>query len=558
MRLFKYLEDMDAQFAPFLTTSDDEAPTKRLRTLPGLDERSRTSVTLTNNVHTAVVDAFTDNEEDILDITVVRQGYSRAYVRKHPATDGIVTASAVIEAHMESTGRWVFAHISQTCDCIDFDGSCSHVVDVNNPNRPNPNFLVAVGQALRAANPVSFHLSFDEPVASDNYELMCQLLEVTTPISLDSGNTLNLVGSTVIHQPGFRPHDRLVAECSIRGWGISTTQAKPVTFNDLYHQDWRRNTRLLERLVVRDLTPDDMQTHLDEEVASNVTGGWCEQGQGRGFGIEIEFNLNNRSRLQDIAEEFNQKGLSSFSGTGSYHRNRARGYSSWSVETDATCSGEIVSPILYDTPETWETVATVLDILVRNGASTRDNTGLHVHMGYRKSDNPKNILLSNVFVLHQMFFDSIRRVQASRLRQVHRNSGYCRPIPKDSGPGILDAIKVGGGGLYHGQSLNYSHQGRIEFRGGDGCLNLGHIQAQVALSAALMRKACSLSGSPLPYVHQDQGTNAMRARMLEHMGASALAEHYREADYAVFVSCLFDWDEGLILAGQSMQTPWQT
>ena len=67
------------------------------------------------------------------------------------------------------------------------------------------------------------------------------------------------------------------------------------------------------------------------------------------FGIEIEFDGGNPT---EIARAMYEAGLASSPRQEGYHSSHRRP-GMWSVETDATVNGEVVSPVLRDTPETW-------------------------------------------------------------------------------------------------------------------------------------------------------------------------------------------------------------
>lgn len=95
------------------------------------------------------------------------------------------------------------------------------------------------------------------------------------------------------------------------------------------------------------------------------------------FGVEIEFDGANP---HEVARALHQAGLAASPHRESYHwRNRQQGM--WTVERDATVSGEVVSPVLHDTPETWAQLERVCTILRDHGARVSTRTGGHVHVG---------------------------------------------------------------------------------------------------------------------------------------------------------------------------------
>jgi len=100
------------------------------------------------------------------------------------------------------------------------------------------------------------------------------------------------------------------------------------------------------------------------------------------FGIELEF-VNGDSNA--IVQELYQMGLCNSSHMEKYHR-RGRDSSKWVVERDSSVTsgnrgGEIVSPILRDTPEAWNQIEKICEVAKRHGATVNYKTGAHVHIG---------------------------------------------------------------------------------------------------------------------------------------------------------------------------------
>jgi hypothetical protein len=95
------------------------------------------------------------------------------------------------------------------------------------------------------------------------------------------------------------------------------------------------------------------------------------------FGIEIEFDGANPNA---VARALHEAGLASSARQEPYH-STSRVPGKWTVEHDATVAGEVVSPILQDTPETWAQLERVCQILQEQGARASGRTGGHVHVG---------------------------------------------------------------------------------------------------------------------------------------------------------------------------------
>lgn len=98
------------------------------------------------------------------------------------------------------------------------------------------------------------------------------------------------------------------------------------------------------------------------------------------FGIELEF-VDGDSNA--IARELYGLGLCSSPSQERYHAIGTPG--KWTMQRDGSVSvgrygGEIVSPILKDTPQTWENLKTICEVAKRHGARVNTKTGGHVHV----------------------------------------------------------------------------------------------------------------------------------------------------------------------------------
>lgn len=110
------------------------------------------------------------------------------------------------------------------------------------------------------------------------------------------------------------------------------------------------------------------------------------------FGLEIEFVDGNADA---IARDLYNLGLCAYSNRANYHsRSQPSVEGKWKVEYDASvCSGsrggEIVSPVLTDTPETWENLKTICEVAKRHGARIDTRCGGHVHVGMDPLDTAR-------------------------------------------------------------------------------------------------------------------------------------------------------------------------
>lgn len=93
------------------------------------------------------------------------------------------------------------------------------------------------------------------------------------------------------------------------------------------------------------------------------------------YGTEIEFA---RADLEDIYEDIKN----------SYEGNIPEYSKDWFVTTDESITvnneygGEVQSPISYNTPDEWEKLIEICDILKENGALINDECSIHLHIDF--------------------------------------------------------------------------------------------------------------------------------------------------------------------------------
>jgi len=106
------------------------------------------------------------------------------------------------------------------------------------------------------------------------------------------------------------------------------------------------------------------------------------------FGVEIEF-INGDPNA--IARELHELGICGSDRQTGYH-SRTVDERLWKVERDGSLpsGGELVSPPLTDTPETWQTLEKVCEVAKRHGAKVSSHsTGGHIHMSSEPLDTAK-------------------------------------------------------------------------------------------------------------------------------------------------------------------------
>lgn len=237
----------------------------------------------------------------------------------------------------------------------------------------------------------------------------------------------------------------------------------------------------------------------DFEVTTDgqVTGGLCAPGEGRYFGLELEYvterrALDSHSRSR-IAQALYDAGLSDINRPTKYHCYYGN---KWHIESDCTVSGEVVSPKLEDSPQTWAQVQQVLDIIKANGGKSSISTGGHIHFGLKEDKGARTKVR-----LHQLqarYRDDIRRIQTDPSLREHRPDRYCIPVDDSAiAEGMRRFTERGDHpsrddvDTHHSYDLNteYRKGSRIEMRGRDGALELGHIKTNVAMVAGMVKIA---------------------------------------------------------------------
>lgn len=262
-------------------------------------------------------------------------------------------------------------------------------------------------------------------------------------------------------------------------------------------------------------------------MKDNALNGLATRESGQAFGVEIEYTipskLDTNAINQKIALALYEANLTPSTTRGRYHSAKNAGYlydthidangkGTWSLENDGSVNGEIVSPRMYDEPETWMKLEKVLTILAENGVKMSTKAGGHVHVGtgFYKGDPKKYTELAKLATQHE---DVLYRLAADPIRGVHRGGHYARPMPSNIEGGFAKIGDVSSSSNRKGLSFTYVSGDKTdhpEFRIFDGTLDPGAVQAHIKLSVAMTHAAARIAG---------QG-NTKRNREL-------LGEHYK-------------------------------
>lgn len=326
--------------------------------------------------------------------------------------------------------------------------------------------------------------------------------------------------------------------------GTVTTQHAPSASGSLFTDDfasykrvyktardaWRAGVNPLNTFFVTqpclgsDMSPAGNMFGVEIEYNHPDGSGRDEWWYGDG-GDEVAPQIGERLYALNLVESVHQRGYHSGSSS-----SRA-----WRYEEDASVSGgEIVSPILRDTAQSWEELASVVQVLNDNDATaTENNVGGHVSIDASAMVSD-SATWARLGVLVSKFEDVMfrlatnphraadRRAQTGNvLDSTHRtrgNNDYARPFSSDAiermGSGSADEGSFNRAHWLSAEDVNAQGYGRVEFRIFDGSLDAALIQTNVKIATAFLRAA----------------TNPALDDALAHMPNRPLGFH-RQADW---------------------------
>jgi hypothetical protein len=291
-------------------------------------------------------------------------------------------------------------------------------------------------------------------------------------------------------------------------------------------------------------------------MTENATNGVFTRESGRGFGVEMEFDFppsmdwsDRNAAIRAIGQEMYDAGLTPVPQQQGYHASAARGYTDqhaqgWSFERDCTVSGEIVSPVMYDEPETWANIEKVCDIIRRHGGIANAKTGSHVHVGAPNMTPQAATELMSIANQHE---DVMYRLSQNPDKPKHRPMRWCGPnndVPQ-GGYTSMSQVSMIRSHAY-GMNLGGVHGGSSdhpEIRYWDGTLNPAVIQAQVKISGGMVTAAernASLGQSRRN--REPVGSHATRLQAVRGNSRRALTSDELSEDSATvrsFVDTLF-------------------
>lgn len=282
-------------------------------------------------------------------------------------------------------------------------------------------------------------------------------------------------------------------------------------------------------------------------MVENALGGEFTRGSGRGFGVELEFDfpsgVNKSDALRAIGRDLFDAGLTQTASQQRYHAAASRGYvdvheQGWSFEQDCTVAGEIVSPIMYDEPKTWETIDKICQIVKAHGGVANAKTGSHVHVS---APNMTTRTASEIMQLANGHEDVMYRISQNPERPTHRPMQWCGPnndVPQGGYADITDVSRISS----HNRSINFGGvQGRQsdhpEIRHWDGTLDAAAIQAQVKVSCGLILAGERNAGQSHPTaVREPVGSHVTRLAAVRGRSRRALTSEELADDTTTFRS----------------------
>lgn len=304
-------------------------------------------------------------------------------------------------------------------------------------------------------------------------------------------------------------HDRLMADNP----GFAVYRAAQARLWENADERYGDNTEAVKALITETQTQKGTRANILGYRTENVTDGVCDPSipGSRRFGVELEFVLpsdqDKHAKLAEIAAELHSVGLSDRDHLGGYHSGKNSGWSSWNLEEDTTVDGELVSPLMADTPEHWEQLSKALAILKKHGASTSTKAGSHVHVS---SGSYGGKLAKSVEVLRTMKEneDVLYRAGSDPATGSHRGITWCEPNVSTSSFGDIQGNEFDTDGankydarvalsehMEHQYAINFEGsygadpKAHIEYRLWDASLDAATIQRQVMASVAITESA---------------------------------------------------------------------
>ncbi|MEV6151035.1 amidoligase family protein [Nonomuraea sp. NPDC052129] len=327
---------------------------------------------------------------------------------------------------------------------------------------------------------------------------------------------------------------------------------------------YRWNPEVFERDLAEAFARAERGEPVVPYLTEDATGGLAAPGSGFKFGREIEYDLPKSLRPhqdainQAIARDLYDAGLTRDPWTHPYHTGHDGGYyegdNGWRLEQDGSVAGELVSPPLYDTPRTWESIQLVCEIIKSHGGVATRSTGGHVHVDTSAFDHIPAFYQRLLRLVNRNYFDTFLRLMTNPEQDRHRGLLYCMPNVLDSaGYVTLDELvssQLERGSAVNVESVEGGRTDHTEIRLPDGSLDPGVIQTQIKLALGTVGLALRLGDDQFPLNHDDKdvaGNHTEHRRRLDYSSYLELADHlyHRAADKAQLTAlfAITRWNE---------------
>ncbi|MEV0144731.1 MULTISPECIES: hypothetical protein [unclassified Nonomuraea] len=273
-------------------------------------------------------------------------------------------------------------------------------------------------------------------------------------------------------------------------------------------------------------------------MTEDATAGLAAPGTGMRFGREIEYDFpraldRHRDAINSaIARDLYDAGLTQDPWLHDYHASHDVGYpegdNGWRLEKDNTVAGELVSPPLYDTPRTWQSLALATEIIKSHGGVITEDTGGHLHVDTSAFDHIPAFYQRTLRLVLKDYYDTFIRLWTNPEQPDHRRMEFCVPNQVHTGGyASIDAMRKQH--EKHTLAINFeSVQGgrsdHTEFRLPDGSLDPGVIQAQTKLVLGTVGLAQRLADDHFPLNHGDKDLHGVHSADRMRMDYSSYFE----------------------------------
>jgi hypothetical protein len=260
---------------------------------------------------------------------------------------------------------------------------------------------------------------------------------------------------------------------------------------------------------------DTAFANLLERVRSDIGGFETNDvldGSDHTFGIELELEFESPSARHEALRRLNQEGIASSAAETGYHSRLHP--TLWTPQRDGSLREgfEIISPVLRDTPEEWERIHRMMEVLNESGGlKVSRSNGLHIHLGNQNLDDRGYRWQRLARYLHGYSKDYYRMGgarQADGRNAGHRGEHYAKPLKEsairrisksdtalEASQKLIEANNHGGGNRYHMVSTHKmvnAHVPTVEFRYPNATYDARILQRQVQLANLTMMQSAYL------------------------------------------------------------------